>query len=265
MASKRPGVGKVVTRSATSPLNLSVIGAATVGAVALMSWPIAALGGVAYAALVASDVANPEFRRKALRRGGQAQLPRPKDVADLELRGFVEQIVLAREDITTTLAETPPRVRKHLATTVDSLEELQSHAAMLVARAADLGAYLERASRDRAHEEATKLRRRADTARDPDEARDYGLAAAAAAEHVNALDDIEKGRARILANLTRIVATLRSVPPKIVRVRTLDDRASDQITGDFDRELGRMNTDLRAFEQTLESLVSPPASPQESP
>jgi hypothetical protein len=38
-------------------------------------------------------------------------------------------------------------------------------------------------------------------------------------------------------------------------MRTLDDRASDSLTGDFDRELSRMNTDLRAFEQTLESLV----------
>jgi hypothetical protein len=84
------------------------------------------------------------------------------------------------------------------------------------------------------------------------------LAATVAGERVTALADIETGRQRILANVTRILATLRSVPPKIVRMRALDDRASDSLTGDFDRELSRMNTDLRAFEQTLESLVEVP-------
>lgn len=255
MAGKRTGVGKVVTRSATSPLNLSVVGAAAVGAVALMSWPIAALGGVAYAALVASDVANPEFRRKTLKRGGGVALPKLKDLEDVELRELVRQIVAASEELATTIDETPQRVRKNLTTTIDSLEELQSHAAVLVARAKDLGAYLDRVDRAAAKQEAGDLQRRAASSTDPGESREYQLAATAAGERVTALADIEKARARIFANLTRIIATLRGVPPKIVRMRALDDRASDQITGDFDRELGRMNTDLRAFEQTLEALV----------
>jgi hypothetical protein len=256
MAGKRTGVGKVVARSATSPLNLSVFGAAAVGAVALMSWPIAALGGVAYAALVASDVASPEFRKKALRRGGGgSELPRPKDLEDPELRQLVEQIQAARAEIATTLTETPERVRKNLTTTRDALEELAGHAAVLVLRARDLGAYLERVDLDGARQEAAQHGRRASTSDDADESREYQLAATAASERVAALEDLEKGRARILANLTRIVATLRSVPPKIVRMRALDDRASDALTGDFDRELGRMNTDLRAFEETLVSLA----------
>ena len=255
MAAKRTGVGKVVTRSAISPLNLSIAGAAAVGAVALMSWPLAALGGVAYAALVASDVANPEFRRKALKRGSGVALPRLKDLEDVELRELVRQIVAAGQDLTDTLAETPQRVRKNLSTTVDSLEELQGHAAVLVERARDLGAYLDRVDRAGAKQEAGELQKRAATASDPSESREYQLAATAAGERVAALADIAKGKALIFANLTRIVATLRGVPPKIVRMRALDDRASDQITGDFDRELSRMNTDLRAFEETLESLV----------
>jgi hypothetical protein len=256
MKGKRTGVAKVVSRSATSPLNLTVMGAAAVGAVALMSWPIAALGGVAYAALVASDVANPAFRKKALRRGGGGEaLPRPKDLEDPALRELLVQVLEARKDIAATLAETPERVRRNLATTIDSLEELAGHAAVLLQRARDLSAYLERVDFDGAKQEAGALRRRASTAGDADESREYQLAATAAAERVTALEDIEKGRARTLANLTRIVATLRSVPPKIVRMRALDDRASDALTGDFDRELGRLNTDLRAFEQTLASLA----------
>ncbi|NJM91039.1 MAG: hypothetical protein HC863_01865 [Myxococcales bacterium] len=72
-----------------------------------------------------------------------------------------------------------------------------------------------------------------------------------------ALVDIGNARERIHANLARIHATLCGVPPKIVRMRALDDRATDAFTGDFDQELVRMNSDLRAFEQTLESLVEP--------
>lgn len=108
MANKRTGVGKVMGKSATSPINLSVAGAAVVGAVALMSWPIAALGGAAYAALVVSDISNPEFRRRALRRDRLA-LPRPKDLEDPELRERVIQLAAARQDIEKTLAETPDR------------------------------------------------------------------------------------------------------------------------------------------------------------
>lgn len=255
MSTKRKGVGRVVAKSATSVLNLGVFGAAAAGAVALASWPIAALGGVAYAALVASDIANPAFRRKALRRSSTFALPRPKELSDLALREVVVDLQTARADITAALRETPARVQRNLATTIDSIEELEGHAAMLVARARDLGHYLEGVDMAQAKQESERLRRRAAQSSDADASREYELAAAAAAERVAALTDITAGRERILANLTRIIATLRGVPPKIVRMRTLDDRATDSLTSDFDRELSRLNTDLRAFEQTLEALV----------
>lgn len=255
MSTKRKGVGKVVAKSATSVLNLGVFGAAAAGAVALASWPIAALGGVAYAALVASDVANPEFRRRALRRNATHPLPKPKELSDLALREVVVELQSAKDDIAGALRETPARVQRNLATTIDSIEELEGHAAVLVLRARDLGLYLEGVDVAQAAQESEKHRRRAAQSRDAGASREYELAAAAAAERASALADIVAGRERILANLTRIIATLRGVPPKIVRMRALDDRATDSLTGDFDRELSRLNTDLRAFEQTLEALV----------
>ncbi len=258
MAGKRKGVGKVVARSATSALNLGVFGAAAVGAVALASWPIAALGGAAYAALVASDVASPEFRRRVLRRGPEAQMPRAKDLPDDELRHLVVDLTTARDDIGTTVDELPERVRRNLGTTLDALEELWGHAATLVTRALSLGRYLDRTDAQQARIEVTELRARAQETLDPSASREYQLAAGAAAERASALAELAAGRERILANLTRILATLRAVPPKLVRMRTLDDQASDSLTGDFDRELGRMNTDLRAFEETLQSLVEVP-------
>jgi hypothetical protein len=84
-------------------------------------------------------------------------LPRPKDLEDAELRELVTKIEVAREDIATTLAETPERVRKNLSTTIDSLEELQGHAAVLVTRARDLGTYLDRVDLQQAKQEASDL------------------------------------------------------------------------------------------------------------
>ena len=48
---------------------------------------------------------------------------------------------------------------------------------------------------------------------------------------------------------------IKAMPTKLVRLRALDDQASDALTGDVGAELERMNVDLRAFEDTLESIV----------
>ncbi|MEO7730732.1 MAG: hypothetical protein ABIY55_07155, partial [Kofleriaceae bacterium] len=83
----------------------------------------------------------------------------------------------------------------------------------------------------------------------------YEAAAQAALERVTALHDITTARERALAHLARIESAIKSVPAKLVRLRALDDQASDALTGDVNAELERMNIDLRAFEQTLESIV----------
>jgi hypothetical protein len=48
---------------------------------------------------------------------------------------------------------------------------------------------------------------------------------------------------------------MKSVPAKLVKLRTLDEQASDALTGDVGAELDRMNTDLRAFEDTLAAIA----------
>ena len=70
-----------------------------------------------------------------------------------------------------------------------------------------------------------------------------------------ALTDIAAARDRTLAHLARIESAIKAVPSKLVRLRALDDQASDALTGDVGAELERMNVDLRAFEDTLASIV----------
>ncbi|MEO8702737.1 MAG: hypothetical protein ABI867_22020 [Kofleriaceae bacterium] len=254
--SKRSGVGKVVGRAATGMLNLGVLGGAVVGAVVLASWPIAALGGVAYAALVASDITNANFRRKVLfGKGAPAQLPKPASLSDPKTRAAVESITAARAEIDAVVKNTPDRIQRTITTTLTSLTELEGHGSMLALRADELSKYLATVTLADIEREAEELVERARDATDPGARNDYKEAADAAKERVKTTRDISAARERTLAHLARIAATMKGVPAKLVRLRALDDQASDALTGDVGAELDRMNIDLRAFEQTLESIV----------
>ncbi len=254
--SKRSGVGKVMGRAAAGPLNLSVLGGSVLGAIALMSWPIAAIGGVAYAALVASDVSSPEFRRRILfGKAAPARLPKPETLKAPAVRAAVESILAARREIEAVVKATPERVQRNVRTAIAALDELESHGAALAARAEDLAAYLRTEDVASVAEEVAQHAKRARAATDPGVKKDYELAAHAGEERRKAIADITVAQERTLANLAKIASTFKSIPSKLVRLRALDDQASDALTGDVGSELERMNVDLRSFEETLESIV----------
>ena len=94
---------------------------------------------------------------------------------------------------------------------------------------------------------------------DPAARREYEQARVAAAGRVKTLADIEVAHQRIVANVTRIVAALRAVPPSLMQLQALDDQASDALTGAVGGDLDRMNIELRAFEDTLATLVEVPS------
>jgi hypothetical protein len=253
---RRKGVAKVFGRAAAGPLNLSILGGAVLGAVALASWPIAALGGAAYAALVASDVSSAEFRKRVLLgRTRPAALPDPRAVSDPEVRAAVERIAIARAGLDRVVKATPERIQRNVSAALAAIEELQGHGAALAVRADELSRYLVTIDSAAAHSEAEALSARAGNTQDASARASYHAAAQAARDRIAALDDIVIARERALAHLARIESAIKAVPAKLVRLRALDDQASDALTGDVGAELERMNLDLRAFEQTLESIV----------
>lgn len=254
---RRTGVGKVFGRAATGPLNLSVLGSAVIGAVALASWPIAAIGGAAYAALVASDISNAEFRKRVLL-GRPTALPEPRTLGDPEVRAAVERIASARRALEDVVKATPARIQRNVGTALAAIDELLGHGAGLAQRAEELSRYLAGVDAPAARREAEALTARASHTDDPDARASYDAAATAAHERVTALRDIATARDRALAHLARIETAIKAVPPKLVRLRALDDQASDALTGDFGAELERMNSDLRAFETALEAIVENP-------
>jgi uncharacterized membrane protein len=82
----------------------------------------------------------------------------------------------------------------------------------------------------------------------------YQSALKARQELLQTLHDLVAARERIHASMLSIAATLEGLPAKIVRMRALDARAMDKLTGDVKDELDRMNGEISTFEETLRSL-----------
>lgn len=252
----RAGVGKVFGRAAAVPLNLGVLAAAIIGAAVFASWPIAAIGGVAYAALMASDISSPEFRARVLRGRARArELPAPRTIVDPATRAAVERIAAARRHLDGVVKQVPERIARNVRTALAAVDELVGHGAALAQRAEELARYVASADATAARRDADELTQRARATRDAATRASYEAAAAAAHERLTALADIATARERVLAHLAQIESAIAAVPAKLVRLRALDDQASDALTGDVGAELERMNIDLRAFEDALVDIA----------
>ncbi len=258
----RPKFSKVVARATTSPLNLGVAGAGVIAAAALGSWPILALGGAAYAALVAFDSANPAFWKKTFAGGGREpiKLPAADKLKDKSTRSAVERLRAARAELERVLAETPADVRSNLTTVEASLEELEERAARLVLRAEELARYLVRVDGAAIREDVARLDTQAGQTRDGETRKQLEQAKAARVDELRVLEELERAKQRLDANLLRMVAVVGGLPSKVVHMRTLDAQAMDDVSGDMNAELERLSGEMRTFEETLKTLVEDPNS-----
>jgi hypothetical protein len=258
----RPKLGKVVARATTSPINLGVAGAGVIAAAALGSWPILALGGAAYAALVAFDSANPAFWKKTFAGGGRDRVPlrAPDKVKDEASRAAVTRLVAARKELARVLAETPADVRANLATVESSLDELEERAAHLVARAEELARYLVRVDGNAIRDDVARLDAQVRRSSDAETRKQLEQALAARVDELRVLEELERAKQRLDANLVRVVAVVGGLPSKVVHMRTLDAQAMDNVSGDMNAELERLSGEMRTFEETLKTLVEDPIS-----
>lgn len=244
-------LARALGQSATGVVNLVVAGSAAVGAAALHSWPVLALGAAAYAALVAWDTAGARSSRNAPMRPG---LPAPDALFDSSLRESVRAILSSRSELASVLEETGEDVKAHLALALTSVQELEDHAARLLGQCDELTRYLARTNPEPIRKEVARLAERARAARDEVARAEYENARKTREEQLTALEDIAGARDRGAANIARIVATLEGLPAKIVRMRALDAQAMNQLSGSMSDDLERMNQELSSFEDTLRSL-----------
>lgn len=237
---------KMLFDALKAPLQLSVAASAGVGAVAMHSWPVLALGGLTYAALVAYD----------LLQTGPKVSPRPEldKLDDPDAVQACRAVSVTSSELVRVLADTPQEVRAHLGSSIASLAELEERATALLVRVDSLSRYLASIdlSGDRAGAERLSVQAR--SARDVEARTQYQLAHDAAQERLTAVEDIARARERALASVAQIASTISSVSAKLVRMRALDEQAQDALGGDISRELSRVNVELKAFEETLEAL-----------
>jgi hypothetical protein len=247
----KPRFGKVLGKASAGPLNLIIAGSAALGALALHSWPLLALGGAAYTALVAWDATNPKLWKKAAG-GGEpsARLPDPAKLVDPSTRQAIVGILAARRDLDRVLHETPDAIQAHLLVALASVGELESRAARLAARAEELAGYLRSTDPEALRRQLGDLEAQAKRTSDGEARAQYERAQAARRDHLRALEDVANARERIGANLARIGATLEGLPAKIVRMRALDSQAMDSLSGNVNEDL-----EIKSFEETLESLA----------
>ena len=243
----------VLAKAALGGLNIAVAGVSTLAAAALHSGPILALGGAAYVALVAWDLASPTFWKRALAEK-QASVPTARELTDPQLQEIVASLVTARRQREAALDGVSDEVKAHLAAVVPALGALDESAARLVRRADDLGQYLARVDVDGVRRELDKLADKVRRAGDAVARGKYEAALEARREHLRAVDDIAEARERAMAGLAEVVAILEGLPPKVVRMQALDAQAMDALSGSLSDEVERVNGDMRAFEETLRTL-----------
>ena len=259
VGNRRRKMRRGIVRATTSGLNLAIVGAGGLGGLALGSWPIFALGGAAYAALVAWDLSNPKFWAKVL--GGVqptaelATLPQPMQLASPELRRLGQQILAARAELARVMEATPEAVAEHLVGTCFTARELEGRAAVLLGRGDALYGYLSRAGLDEVRAAVADLAQRVRATRDDEARAQYQSALEARQDHLHTLEQIVDAHSRSVAHLTRLGALLSALPAKVVHVRTLDAEAMDKVSGDMKQELESFNVEIASFEETLKTLA----------
>jgi hypothetical protein len=252
----KPRMGKVVARASANPINIGVGAAAATLAIGLGSAPLAALGILAYGAMVAFDTFNPSFWKKVYAQPQleTPRLPDPKTVMDPGTRASVAQIAAAKIELERVLKDTSQEVISVLSTTIASLRELEGHAARLVLRAEDISKHLAVVNEDALRADVAQLDKRAKATRDSSARTGFEEAKAARDDELRTLDELRSAKDRIDANLSHLVATLAGLPTKVVHMRTLDAQAADQMSGDMNAELEAMGHELKTSEEVMKSL-----------
>jgi hypothetical protein len=243
-----------LARAATRFVNLGVVGAAAVGAAALQSWPLLAVGGVTYATLVAWDMVRKGPRDGPAEAAGARGLREPTAYADAETQQTVHLLRSAKAEIDRVLGETSDEVKGNLAMALVSVDSLLERAAGLADRSVDLSRYLATKDPRLVRQDVEALRRRVAQTADSEAKAQYQSALASREDHLKALDDLRNARERVLASMLSIASSLDGLPAKIVHMRALDADAMDKLGGDVKGELERINDEMKAFEETLRSM-----------
>ncbi|HEY0190339.1 MAG TPA: hypothetical protein VGC42_04405 [Kofleriaceae bacterium] len=252
----RPRVGLVVRRSTTSPINLGVAAAGATLAIGLGSLPLAALGALAYAALVAYDTFSPAFWTKvyALPAPAAVVFPAPAQIVDAVLQRATGELLAGKRALDQALRDSPSSVLDALSTTLSSLQALERHAVRLIQRGEDIARHLRASDAGALRADVRALAQRAAATQDATARQRFQDAGAAREDELRTLGELRGAKDQIDAHLLHLTAVLAGLPTKVVHMRALDGQAADQFSGDVNAELAAVASELEMSEQMMKSL-----------
>jgi hypothetical protein len=249
--------GRALTTSALGTLNLVVAGLAALLAASFHSLPLLALGGAAYAALVAWDLANPETWRRAGRLEPEAErpeMPAASSLRDPLLRRAAQALDASREELARVRRESPSSVARYLEVALVSAAQLDDGAVRLVVRGEELYRYLQTQDLEKVRAEIESLEVQAGRTPDETARQQFQAARGSREQQLATLVELASALDRVHANVARIVAAAEGLPARVVHMRALDGQAVDAMSGDVNQELDRLNHEVASFEETLKSL-----------
>jgi len=245
---------RALGKAAVNPLNLGVAAGAATLAIGLGSLPLGLLGGLAYVAMLAFDALSPDKATPRPRAARPSTLPDPTTIVDPDVRASVEKLVASKAALERALDDTPPDVLAHMSTTLASLDQLESYATRLVARAEDITKYLKGVDIDALVEEVKQLTQRARDATNPGSRTTFEEAKQARMDQLRTLKDLRGTRETIDANLMRVCAVYGALPTKVVQLRALDAQQLDQLSGDMNEELTAVRDELQISEKIMKKV-----------
>jgi hypothetical protein len=251
--------GRGIASALGNTTNLVVAGVAGMGAAALHSLPVLALGSTAYLALVAWDLVSPEHWRKAIKsQRPEVKMPDPDKLTTPEVKAAARSLIHAKTELARVVAESPPQIARYLDMALSNVDQIESAAVRLVARAEDIERYLSGATQEQALlGEIEAIDNRLKKTLDGEARAQFQSAREAKVGQVRTLRELIDARDRVVATLTRLVTTYEALPNRVVHMRALDAAAMDTLSGDVNRDLDQMNNEVVAFEDTLKDSVRP--------
>jgi hypothetical protein len=213
-----------------------------------------------YTLLVARQVSSPRFWRRMLAADAEAarQLPGTAELADESLRVVVCSLRNGYGEIERVLRRAPAPIRAHAHDAVTSLDALRAEAAQMVRDADALHRYLRTTPKEALDRELERLR--VSLAHAGGDARAaFERAIAIREEQLGTVERIRGEHERLYASLQLLVASVEAFPSRIHRLQFLERRAKDDMVGELNAELARLELDLSSSQRLLEGLAQDPA------
>ncbi len=243
---------RALLRAVISPLQLTNGGVGLGLGVALSSPALVALGALGWLSLAAWELLGSTEPPRQLTGPISPTLPDPDTLQGADLVALVTRLETAGREIEHGLVRS--ETGDHLGEMPYNLQELQLQTISLLRRADELGRYLTSADPGHIRQEIVALQERLQRTRDEKTRQEYQQACDTREQQLATLESIATERERALATLSRVLATLEGIPPRLIRLRALDGAAMAAVGGDISHEIQRIHQEVRAFEETLSSM-----------